>query len=292
MRRIYRRAFLALAAALVLAFPLAALADDEGTITGNGVNFRSGPGTSYASMGKFYSGDSVTVTGSSGNWCAVTYNNQSGYVYHTYVSLDGSDTSASEPTSSGTGTLMKYGSTGSFVKQLQGNLIMLGYLNDVADGIFGSKTLAAVRQYQSQNGLTVDGIAGPNTNGAVQREVLRILAVVDTAKQYLGTSYVYGGSSPETGFDCSGLTQYSFAQAGISIPRVSSEQAASGIEVPYAQLRIGDLVAFYSPVSHVGIYIGNGQFIHAPHTGDVVKISSLSSMNLTAIRRFTGVLAS
>ena len=102
---------------------------------------------------------------------------------------------------------------------------------------------------------------------------------------------MYGGTSPSTGFDCSGLTQYAFRQAGITIPRVSYEQAAAGRAVPYSQLRVGDLVAFNSPVSHVGIYVGNGQFIHSPRTGDVVKISKLSSMQLTAIRRFTGVLA-
>ena len=72
---------------------------------------------------------------------------------------------------------------------------------------------------------------------------------------------------------------------------MSYEQAAAGRAVPYSQLRVGDLVAFNSPVSHVGIYVGNGQFIHSPRTGDVVKISKLSAMQLTAIRRFTGVLA-
>lgn len=61
--------------------------------------------------------------------------------------------------------------------------------------------------------------------------------------------------------------------------------------MPYSQLRPGDLVAFYSPVSHVGIYLGDGLFLHAPRTGDVVKVTRLSAMKVTAIRRFTGVLA-
>ena len=81
------------------------------------------------------------------------------------------------------------------------------------------------------------------------------------------------------------------AKAGISIPRVSYEQAAAGIAVPRSQIRIGDLVAFNSPVSHVGIYVGDGKFIHSPHTGDVVKITNLSAMKLTAVRRMTGALA-
>ena len=188
-------------------------------------------------------------------------------------------------------SVLRRGSRGAEVKQLQGNLIMLGYLNDRADGIFGAKTESAVRKYQSRNGLASDGIAGSKTNRAIQNEVLTILKVMDTAKSYLGLAYQLGGDNPGTGFDCSGLTQYAFQKAGISIPRVSYEQAAAGVRVPRAQLRAGDLVAFNSPVSHVGIYLGGGKFIHSPKTGDVIKITNLSAMNLTSIRRFTGVLA-
>lgn len=186
---------------------------------------------------------------------------------------------------------LRRGSRGDAVKQLQGNLIMLGYLNDRADGIFGAKTEAAVVKYQARNSLAADGVAGSATNAKLQREVLTVLKVLDTAKTYLGLPYQLGGESPDTGFDCSGLTQYAFAKAGITIPRVSYEQAAAGKSVPRSQLRAGDLVAFNTPVSHVGIYIGGGKFIHSPKTGDVVKTTSLSAMDLTAIRRFTGALA-
>lgn len=187
--------------------------------------------------------------------------------------------------------VLRRGSRGTEVKQLQGNLIMLGYLNDVADGIFGANTETAVKKYQSRNGLTSDGVAGAITNKAIQGEVLTVLKVLDTAKAHLGLAYQLGGDSPSTGFDCSGLTKYAFGKAGISIPRVSYEQAAAGIKVPRSQLRAGDLVAFNSPVSHVGIYLGGGKFVHSPKAGDVVKTTSLSAMNLTGIRRFTGVLA-
>lgn len=284
MSRRVRRILIALTAILVLAVPTLALADGDSTITANGVNFRSGPGTSHPSLGKLNTGDTVSVTGSSGNWYAVTYNGTKGYVYKSFVKV-----TSPPPTTS---TLLKAGSTGSIVKQLQSDLITLGYLSSGADGIFGNKTKAAVKKYQSRNGLSVDGVVGSKTGGAIRSEAALISTVVETAKKYLGTDYLYGGSSPETGFDCSGLTQYAFAQAGITIPRVSYEQAASGISVPRSQIRVGDLVAFHSPVSHVGIYLGNGKFIHAPKTGDVVKITSLSAMKLTAIRRFTGVLAS
>lgn len=185
--------------------------------------------------------------------------------------------------------LLRLGSRGEAVKQLQGNLIYLGYLNDRADGIFGPKTEAALRRYQKSNGLGTDGIAGKLTNGAIQREVLRMIAVIENARALLGTPYVYGGSTT-SGFDCSGFTQYVYKKAGISIPRVSYEQAKAGKPVSKAAMRPGDLVCFNSPVSHVGIYLGNGKFIHASAGARVVKILELKYMDLTAVRRFTGAV--
>lgn len=287
-----KRILLTLAFLVALCIPALALADNQSaSITGNSVNLRKGPALSYARIRYLYKGDKVTVTGKSGSWYAVVHNGTSGYVSSSYVSLDApADSGAGTAQPASSGSTLKSGSSGSAVKTLQGNLIMLGYLNSSADGLFGAKTEAAVKQYQRRNGLTADGIAGAKTNASIQTEVLKTIKVVDTAKAYLGTAYVYGGSSPATGFDCSGLVQYAHTQAGITTPRVSYEQAAAGISVPRAQIRYGDVVCFNSPVSHVGIYVGNGQFIHAPHTGDVVKISNLSSMKLTAIRRYTGVL--
>ena len=97
--------------------------------------------------------------------------------------------------------------------------------------------------------------------------------VVGVAMRYLGTPYVWGGSSPG-GFDCSGFVAYVFGQVGVSLPHYSGAQYGYGTAVPRDQLQPGDLV-FFDGLGHVGIYIGGGQFIHAPHTGDVVKISSL-----------------
>jgi peptidoglycan DL-endopeptidase CwlO len=99
--------------------------------------------------------------------------------------------------------------------------------------------------------------------------------VVSIALQYLGVPYVWGGSSPSTGFDCSGFTSYVYAQVGVYLPHHAASQYGMGTPVPYDQLAPGDLV-FFSGLGHVGIYIGDGQFVHAPHTGDVVRISSLA----------------
>jgi peptidoglycan DL-endopeptidase CwlO len=98
--------------------------------------------------------------------------------------------------------------------------------------------------------------------------------VVGIAMQYLGIPYVYGGSSP-SGFDCSGFVMYVYAQVGVSLPHNAAAQYGYGTPVDRSQLQPGDLV-FFNGLGHNGIYIGGGSFIHSPHTGDVVKISSIS----------------
>ena len=99
-------------------------------------------------------------------------------------------------------------------------------------------------------------------------------SVVSIALQYLGVPYVWGGASP-SGFDCSGLTMYVYAKVGVYLPHNAAMQYGMGTPVSRSQLAPGDLV-FFNGLSHVGMYIGGGRFVHAPHTGDVVKISSLS----------------
>jgi cell wall-associated NlpC family hydrolase len=102
---------------------------------------------------------------------------------------------------------------------------------------------------------------------------------VRLAMQYLGVPYLWGGADPIAGFDCSGLTMYVYAQLGIRLTHYTGSQFYEGARVPPASLQPGDLV-FFHPSSrgpqHEGMYVGGGRFIHAPHTGDVVKISSLS----------------
>ena len=108
----------------------------------------------------------------------------------------------------------------------------------------------------------------------------RAAAALTEARKYLGTPYRWGGSTPRTGFDCSGLVQWAYAKAGINIPRVTDQQfgATGAVKVGRAHLLPGDLVFFRDSsgyIHHVGISLGGDRFLHAPHTGDVVKISSL-----------------
>jgi cell wall-associated NlpC family hydrolase len=112
-------------------------------------------------------------------------------------------------------------------------------------------------------------------------------AVVDTALAQLGKPYVWAGTGPN-GYDCSGLTQFAYAAAGIHLPHSSGRQSTQGLPVARDALLPGDLVSFYNPVSHVGIYIGNGQMVHAPTSGDVVKAVNMDSMpGFNSARRLT-----
>jgi len=115
------------------------------------------------------------------------------------------------------------------------------------------------------------------------------IAAVRYCMRYLGVPYVWGGADPG-GFDCSGLVMYVFARFGVVLPHYAASQATMGVPVPADQLQTGDLVFFGSPVPggihHVGMYVGNGLFIEAPHTGDVVKVSLLAGRGMTAARRY------
>ena len=104
------------------------------------------------------------------------------------------------------------------------------------------------------------------------------------AMSVMGTPYIWGGTTTR-GFDCSGLMLWSFKKAGISLPRTSSSQSVVGQPISRADLQPGDLVFFYSQVSHVGIYVGNGMVLHSPQSGDVVKISPLARMPFHNARR-------
>ena len=99
-------------------------------------------------------------------------------------------------------------------------------------------------------------------------------AAAAVAMQYLGVPYVWGGASP-SGFDCSGLASYAYAQIGKSVPHYTGAIYNMFPKVPAGQEQVGDLV-FFNGLSHMGIYIGGGQFVHAPHTGDVVRVANLA----------------
>ena len=108
---------------------------------------------------------------------------------------------------------------------------------------------------------------------------------IQAALGQIGVPYRYAQASPGVAFDCSGLTYYAWAQAGINLPRNSRMQAAAIPRVPIAAAQPGDLLFYYSPISHVGIYLGNGQLVHAPNTGTHVKVANVRWGKVVAVGR-------
>ena len=172
-------------------------------------------------------GNSVTVTGTSGDWTAVTCNGKSGYVYSTYVK------------------------SGSFQA--------------------GSGTQTAAG---SQAGAGSAAVSAPAVKGSATGQ-----QIVDYALQFVGYRYVWGGTSPETGFDCSGFVQYVYKQFGYQLNRVACDQALNGVHVDSKDLQPGDVLCFYSSnnyIGHTAIYIGNNRFVHASTSTTGVIISELN----------------
>ncbi|MFJ4693438.1 NlpC/P60 family protein [Streptomyces sp. NPDC088766] len=125
------------------------------------------------------------------------------------------------------------------------------------------------------------GLPGPESAGAASG---RAAAALAAARSAVGRPYVWGANGP-TGFDCSGLMQWSYAQAGVSLPRTSQAQAHAGRRVPLSQARPGDIVTYRSDASHVGMYAGNGQVIHAPHPGAAVRYDPVGMMPVSSVTR-------
>ena len=174
------------------------------------------------------------------------------------------------------------GDDGQEVVSIQKRLVELSYSITNIDGDFGPETENAVRRFQADRGLEVDGVIGPATYRALMNKEMpanrsnsTVRNVLRAAYSVIGTPYVFGGTSPY-GFDCSGFTQYAFARAGIYLPRMADSQFYSGHQISMSQLRPGDLIFFSTyeaGASHVGIYVGNGNFIHAG-TSTGVTVSS------------------
>ncbi|MGY2084466.1 NlpC/P60 family protein [Blastococcus sp. SYSU DS0539] len=147
--------------------------------------------------------------------------------------------------------------------------------------------LTAPQQAEVARAHGGDSLPAPAPSGVIAPSAAAQVAV-NTALAQLGDPYVWGAGGPNA-FDCSGLTSYAYAAAGVTLPHSSRSQSQMGKAVSRSELQPGDLVFFYSPVSHVGMYIGNGQMVHASTSGQPVKVAGVDSMGgYNGARRIAG----
>lgn len=180
----------------------------------------------------------------------------------------------------------RVGDQGEEIAELQGKLLILGY-DVMADGAFGPAMADAIKEFQKSQGIKADGLIGPATYSALLGKDMPEInrgsgyisnRIISNAMDYLGVPYVFGGTSPY-GFDCSGYVQYVFANAGISLPRTADVQYEVGMPISTTELVAGDLVFFSTytwGASHVGIYLGDNNFIHASSSRGI-SVDSLGS---------------
>jgi cell wall-associated NlpC family hydrolase len=131
---------------------------------------------------------------------------------------------------------------------------------------------AAAKAAKTTPGKATKPVVPPSSGSSSKAQ-----QAIDFARDQIGKPYVWGATGPDS-YDCSGLTQAAWKAAGIDLPRTTYDQVDSGTRVSESDLQPGDLIFFYSDVSHVGLYIGNGEMIHAPHTGTSVKIAPITEM--------------
>ena len=248
------------------------------TITANSVNFRTGPGTNYSSMKKLNKGDTVEYISTSGTWVNVKYNGQTGYVHSDYVSSSSSSTQTTTKIVTATTLNVRSGAGTNYSK-----ITTISYGTEV--GVISESNGWSKINYNGKTGYVSSQYLSNKSEGSTDSSTTssKVDKLISFAKTLLGKDYSWGAEGPNS-FDCSGFTYYVFKQsAGITIPRVSKDQSKYGAYVSRSNVQKGDLVFFDTDgsndgnVSHVGIYIGNGQFIHASSSKDEVVISDFNS---------------
>jgi len=237
-----------------------------GKVNTTKVNLRSGPGTSHGVVDTASKGEKAYIVGINNGWYKVIYGSNVCYVRSDYLDL--TETPYENQSSSKSPKFYR-----------------------------GGKSLGIEPSASALNGNSSSNTSSGNTGstGSVSSAKVTGEQIVAKAKQYLGVPYKYGGTSP-SGFDCSGFVYYVYRNLGINISRTQTVMYSQGKPISKSDLKPGDLVFFQNTykagLSHVGIYVGNGQFIHAPQSGKVVSYANLNSDYYTShyygAARYTG----
>ena len=258
-----------------------------------GLNVRSGAGTSYSKLGKLEYKEKVTVLSTSNGWSKINYNGKTGYVDSSYLksTVPGSTNDNTNNETTGTtkyvnttsGLNVRSGAGTSYSKlgklEYKEKVTVLSTSNGWSKINYNGKTGYVDSSYLQS---TVPGSNGNNANNNNNTVSTKANEVIAYAKTLLSKPYVWGAQGPNS-FDCSGFTYYVFKnKAGIVLPRTSSAQSKYGTYVSKSNLKAGDLVFFDTNgandgnVSHVGMYIGNGQMIHASYGQKKIVIANFN----------------
>ncbi|MGL5330949.1 MAG: SH3 domain-containing protein [Peptostreptococcaceae bacterium] len=272
---------------LVLSTTSSFAATKEGVVTTSALNVRSGPSTSYSRITKVYKGDKVKILESSKGWHKIkTPSGKIGWSSGEYLSTSSSssNTGGSTSTSSKKATVTASALNVRKGPSTSNSIVTKVYKGDKVQILDSSKGWHKIKTPSGKVGwASGDYLSTSNSSsgGSTPTNSNKAKAVVDLAHKQLGKPYVWGAEGPSS-FDCSGLQYYIFKKgAGVNLPRTSKEQSKFGKTVSRSDLKPGDLIFSSTDgsgsVSHVGVYVGNNEMIHAPKPGDVVKKTKINN---------------
>lgn len=248
-----------------------------GTVTADALRLRSTPAAEGEILATVSSGTNVVVLDEAEDgWYKVNYNSVEGYMSGEYLDVAtkaDTDLGYGKVDADGSTLNMRAGASTSFDSLCSIPSGTVLELEGIYEGWY-KVTYAGNTGYVSSDYITITTEPATSTSSALGEQIVAL------AKQYLGTPYVLGGNVPSS-FDCSGFTKYIYAQFGYTLNRTATDQLQNGVSVSRDELQPGDLVFFKyntsKPVSHVGIYIGNGEFIHASTNRYVVQIDQMNT---------------
>lgn len=248
----------------------------NGVIHGDGVYMRSGPSLSSSVLNTLYNGTTVQVNGACGAWYEIVYGGSVGYVYADYVVMNGQSVTYTMTVATTTADTPIYPEPAT--PEINAEPAQVQPVQQTV-----TTTVQSVPVTEQAPAQTVQQTASAGSASGQK--------IVDTAMQYIGVPYKWAGTSPETGFDCSGFVYYVYGENGYKLNRVAQSMTYNGTEVDLDNLQAGDVLLFGSSeynIYHTGIYIGNGEFIHSPSSGYTVttqKLSDTYGIRLITARR-------